>query len=102
MTAYAPSSHEKDLSKYARSLQQLAAGRSNGIGTLTLAVSATTTTVVDHNCASDSGVFLCPTTADAAAAMATTYLTTVKNGSFTFTHANNTQADRTFIYAIIG
>ena len=95
MTAYAPSSHEKDLSKYARSLQQLAAGRSNGIGTLTLAVSATTT-------ASDSGVFLCPTTADAAAAMATTYLTTVKNGSFTFTHANNTQADRTFIYAIIG
>jgi hypothetical protein len=34
--------------------------------------------------------------------MATTYLTTVKNGSFTFTHASNTQADRTFIYAIIG
>ena len=32
----------------------------------------------------------------------TMYIGTVNNGSFVVTHANNAQADRTFLYAALG
>lgn len=104
MTAYTPGITETDLKKIILSIQQLAAGRSNAVGSVTLAAGAESTTVSDNNCATGSTVLFTPTTANAAAEIGngTMYLSAVANKSFTLTHANNAQVDRTFLYAIIG
>ena len=106
MTAYVPGITETDLKKIILSLQQLAAGRSNAVGTVTLTASAATTTVTDENCAAGSVILPMPTTANASAELGNgTWIVpeaTILNGSFVITHANNAQADRTFRYAIIG
>jgi hypothetical protein len=47
-------------------------------------------------------ILLSPTTANAAAALATTYVSAVTQGSFTLTHANNAQTDKTFGYVALG
>lgn len=101
MTAYVPGTQERDLSKFALSLQQLASGRSNAVGTVTLRANETTTTVNTDNCAAGSAVGLTATTANAAVALGSLYVTAA-NKSFTITHANNAQTDRTFTYAIQG
>lgn len=104
MTAYVPGENDTDLKKLIRAIRGLASGRSNGVGTVTLTASATSTTVTDQNCAAGSVIQLTATTADAATALATTYVpvATVLNGSFVIQHASNTQVDRTFAYAISG
>lgn len=105
MTVYVPSilGTVKDAIK---SIQQLSAGRSNAVGSVTLAVSASSTTITDQNCAAGSVPILVPTTADAAAELknGTLYIpkATIQNGSFVVQHANNTQTDRTFLYALQG
>ncbi|WOH68114.1 hypothetical protein [Bradyrhizobium sp. BWA-3-5] len=45
MTAYVPGITETDLKKVILALQQLAAGRSNAVGSVTLATGSATTTV---------------------------------------------------------
>lgn len=104
MTAYVPGIDETDLKKLILSLQQIAAGRSNAVGLVTLTASTTTTTVTDNNCAAGSTPILVPTTAHASAEIGngTIYISAVANKSFTITHASNTQTDRTFRYAILG
>jgi hypothetical protein len=104
MSAYVPGITETDLKKINLSLQQLAAGRSNAVGSVTLAASAATTTVTDDNCAAASVPVLVPTTAHASAEIGagTIYISAVANKSFTISHANNAQTDRTFIYALVG
>jgi hypothetical protein len=104
MTVTVPGLNEKDLVAFARAIQQLAAGRSNAFGTVTLTPGATSTTVSSKNCAAGTVPILTATTANAAAALATTYVpaATVSNGSFVIQHANNAQADRTFLYALHG
>lgn len=104
MTAYVPGRDEKDISKLVLSLQELASGRSNAVGTFTLTTGAASTTVTDSNCAAGSTVIPIPTTANAAAELGngTMYLSAVANKSFTFTHANSATTGRTFKYAIVG
>ncbi len=104
MTAFVPGIDEKDPKKIILAIQQLAAGRSNAIGSVTLTISAATTTVSDMNCAVGSNVIFTPTTANASAEIGngTMYLSTVANGSFTVTHANSATTGRTFKYAIVG
>lgn len=104
MTAFVPGLEETDLQRVILSLQQLAAGRSNAVGTVTLNVSASTTTVSDNNCAAGSIVVFTPTTANAATEIGngTMYLSAVANKSFTITHANSATTGRTFLYAIHG
>jgi len=104
VTAYTPGSQERELAKYALSLQQLAAGRSNAVGEVTLTASADSTTVDTDNCAAGSTPILTPKSAHAAAEIGngTLYISAVANKSFTITHANNSQTDRTFLYAILG
>lgn len=104
MSAAVPGIAETDLKKIVIAIQQIAAGRSNAVGTMTLTASAASTTISDSNCASGSTVIPIPTTANAAAELGagTMYLSAVANKSFTFTHANNAQVDRTFKYAIVG
>jgi len=104
MTAYVPGITETDLKKIVLAIQQLAAGRSNAVGTVTLTVSAATTTVTDNNCAVGSVPILVPTTANAAAEIGngTMYISAVANKSFTITHANSATTGRTFLYALHG
>src|SRR6476661_769202 len=107
MTVFVPGITETDLKKVILSLQQVAAGRSNATGTVTLTASAASTTVTPTQTGSiavGSTQILTAMTANAAAEIGngTIYVSAVANGSFTLTHANNSQADRTFRYAILG
>lgn len=104
MTVFAPGLTETDLKKIILSIQQLAAGRSNAVGTVTLTASAGSTTKSDNNCAVGTTPILVPTTAHAAAEIqnGTLWISAVANKSFTITHANNAQVDRTFLYALYG
>jgi hypothetical protein len=104
MTAYVPGIAETDLKKIVLALQQLAAGRSNAIGTLTLATGSATTVVTDKNCAVGSTPLFTPTSSNAATEIGngTMYVSAVANGSFTITHANSATTGRTFLYAILG
>lgn len=104
MTVGVPSTDEKDPRKFAIAIQQLAAGRSNAVGTVTLTANTTTTTVTDANFAPGSVPLFIPTTSNAAAEMGagTFLLSSRANGSFVLAHANNAQTDRTFLYAIQG
>lgn len=95
---------EKDLRRYAYAIQELSSGRSNASKTVTLAANATSTVVNFDNCSAESIPLLVPMTAHAAAEMGagTVYVSAVANRSFTITHANNAQTDRTFGFVCIG
>jgi hypothetical protein len=85
-------------------VRELFEGRSNTVGRFTLTANAASTTVTAANCGVGSTVLLTPTSAHAAAEVGngTIYVSAVANGSFTLTHASNSQADRTFLYAALG
>lgn len=104
MTAYVPGTDETDLKKMNLSLQQLAAGRSNATGSVTLTANAASTAVTNDNFAAGSTVYFTATTANAAAEIGagTMYVSARAKGTFTITHANNAQTDRTYLYAILG
>lgn len=95
---------EKDLTKFAFAIQQLAQGRTNAAGTVTLRASQVTTTVPAPNCGAGSKVILFPATANAAAVVATTYVlaTNVTAGQFIVTHASDVDVDQTFYWVAFG
>jgi hypothetical protein len=104
MTATVVQTNEKDLTKFAFAIQQMAMGRSNAVGSVTLRASQTTTTVTASNCGAGSHVFLFPRTANAAAVAATTYVlaANVTAGQFIVTHASDADVDQTFSYVCLG
>lgn len=102
MTAYVVQTEEKDLRNFAFGQQELTKGRSNAVGSCTLRANQTTTTVTAINCGSGSKVFLSPTTANAAAALATSYISSVFAGGFIITHASNSQTDKIFGFVCLG
>jgi hypothetical protein len=102
MAGNVPSLRETDPFRLSQAINELFQGRSNAVGTVTLTANQATTVVVADNCGDESQVFLSPKTANAAAALATTYITSIGNGTFTITHANNAQTDRTYGYIAIG
>ncbi|ULK99343.1 hypothetical protein [Bradyrhizobium sp. I71] len=104
MTAYVPGITETDLKKIVLAIQQLAAGRSNAVGSVTLTPGASSTTVTTANCAAGSVPILVPASANAAAEAGngTMYVSAVANGAFTVTHANSATAGRVFLYAVVG
>lgn len=77
----------------------------NARGQVTLRANQTTTIVTKAvspgavNVAQDDEIVLSPRTANAAAALATTYVSSVSQGSFVLTHANDAQIDKTFGWA---
>ena len=93
---------ESDPFAIVETVNQLADGRSNNVGSVTLNVSAVTTSVNFPTVSVSSAIMLSPLTAHAAAAIPTTYISTILNGSFIITHANNTQTDRTFDFSAVG
>lgn len=104
MTAFVPGIAETDLKRIILALQQLAAGRSNATGTVTLSTGVSATTVSDPNCAVGTVPLLVPASANAATEMGngTIYVSAIANGSFTITHANSAVTGRTFLYALQG
>lgn len=102
MSVILPTPEDTTPLRVVGAIRQLAQGRSNAVGTVTLAASVTTTVVAAEHCADTSKVFLTPTTANAAGAVATTYVSSVGNKTFTLTHASAATTDRTFGYIAIG
>ncbi|MGD9725260.1 MAG: hypothetical protein AB7R40_23575 [Nitrospiraceae bacterium] len=104
MSAPVVQTQEKDLTRFAFALQQLASGRSNAVGVVTLRENETTTTVSAPNCGAGSAVFLFPATANAAAVVATTYVLAVNvtAGQFVITHASDADEDQTFYWVALG
>lgn len=74
----------------------------NAQGQVTLRANQTTTTVDKSvatgatNVSRDDEIMLSPRTANAAAALATTFISSVVQGGFVITHASNAQVDKTF------
>jgi hypothetical protein len=108
---FVPGTNETDLKKIILAIQQLAAGRSNATGSVTLATGSATTTIdVNANPVAPTVItaksvpILVPTTASAAAEQASgnMYVSAVAKGSFTITHTNSATTGRTFLYAILG
>lgn len=106
MTAYVVDQNEKDLRKIILSIQQLAAGRSNAVGSVTLTQNSATTVVTTRTgtCAPGSVPILIPTTANAATEFGagSWYISSVGTDTFTITHVNSATASRTFLYVIVG
>ena len=93
---------ETEPRKIASSIKRIVEGRTDNYGSVTLTANDTTTTVTNQWASENSTIVLSPRTANAAAAVATTYVSSKLNGSFVLTHANNAQTDKTFDYAMIG
>lgn len=93
---------ETDTFRIVQAIRQIIQGRSDAVLEVTLTPGATTTVVPWINCSTESKVFLSPKTANAAAAIPTTYVSAVVQGGFTLTHANNAQADKVFMILVNG
>jgi hypothetical protein len=93
---------DEGLRQLAAAVRALADGRSNAVGTVTLAVGATSTAVSDARVGAGSTILLTPTSASAVSADTAVWLAAVADGGFTLAHDANAAADRTFRYAIQG
>lgn len=93
-----------DPARIVQALKELGSGRSNAVGTVTLTANQTSTVVAAINCGPDSRVFLMPTTANASAEFGngTIRISAVGQGTFTVTHANSAQTDRTYFWLAVG
>ena len=96
MSVYIPPLQQANALKINAALHRLAQGGSNATGSFTLNANATSTTVTIAVCSALSVIDWQPTTADAAAQMATLYCTSPSSGQFVLTHASNTSTDQTF------
>jgi hypothetical protein len=90
------------LRRLQEAVNALGSGRSNAIGSVTLTASSATTTVTDRRAGIDSVIALMPVTANAASALASTWVSARGVGGFTLSHANNAETDRDFRYLIQG
>ncbi len=101
---------ERDIWRIVQAIIQLVQGRSNAVGEVTLRANQTTTVVTKlvHpaavNVSTESEIFLSPRTANASAEVGngTIRVSAIGQSTFTLTHANNAQTDRTFGFAAIG
>jgi hypothetical protein len=94
----------KEPVKFVDSINNMIKGRTENVSRVTLTANAASTTVNNSNISENSEILLSPKTANAAAALATTYIpeVTILNGSFVIQHANNAQTDKTFGYVWVG
>jgi hypothetical protein len=90
------------LRRVSNVVRSIMTGKTNNTGSVTLTASATSTVVSDINVGGDSVILLSPLTANAAAAIGTTYISSVGDQTFTITHANNAQTDKDFSYVVVG
>ena len=94
------------LRKIAEAVNGIDEGRVSSNGSATLTASSATTVVTDRRVGKDSVILFDPRTANAATELygATMYVSAVapRSSTFTITHANNSQTDRTFKYIVLG
>lgn len=83
-------------------LSQANKGNINCTGTVTLDTSANTTTVNDPRAGPTSYIGFMPTSANAAVERSNIAVQSQAAGTFTIAHTNNSVADRSFVYCIIG
>lgn len=95
-----PRQGSKDIDDLERLVSELIRGRSNAQGSFTLTPGVAVTVVVHKNITPKSKIVFSPRTANAAASLSVTYISNIQAESFTLTHANNAQTDRTFDYII--
>lgn len=93
---------EKDQLKVNHAIRQIMEGRTNNVFSATLSSNAGTTTVTNSLIGPNSTLIPVPTTAHAAAQMATIYTSTVGQGTATFAHGNNASTDQTFKFVVVG
>ncbi|MGE5165147.1 MAG: hypothetical protein ACM3IH_14135 [Sphingobacteriales bacterium] len=96
---------ETDQVRINNFVRQLAEGRSNAVGTATLTSGGATSTLVQaFAIGATSGVWLSPTTPNAAAVVATTYVqsTDIASQQFYITHASTANADVSFFWVGFG
>jgi len=93
-----------DAREVATIVNNILDGKINATGTVTLTASAASTAVTEDRAGATSVILFMPTTANAAAEQAAggMYVSSRGKQTFTITHANNTQSDRTFGYIVIG
>ncbi len=91
--------HRRQIAEVANSLRD---GKINATGEVTLTALSATTILADLRIGPFSTIVLSPKTANAAAAIGTTYFSSQGKQTATLTHANNAQTDRTFNYAVLG
>ncbi len=77
-------------------------GKINATLEVTLTANAGSTAVSSPLLSGASGIYLCPLSANAAAALATTHVASQGAQSLTLAHASNAQTDRNFRLLIIG
>lgn len=104
MAGNPPHLYEERPFRIVTAIRDLFEGRSNAVGEVTLQASATTTTVNTLTNGADSKIMLMPKTANASAEFGngTIYVSSVSQGSFVITHANNAQTDREFFWTALG
>jgi hypothetical protein len=101
---------EGELVRWARQIsawgQRMMAGRSNNIGEITLTANgASITSVTDFRVNVNSALVFVPTTQqahDIYFSLGGVRATSVANGSFSITHADNPDTTATFKYVILG
>lgn len=99
---------ETAIWKIVQAILGLARGKSNAVGTVTLATGTTTTTVTPssaraaENVAAGMQIFLQAKTAHAAAIIASVYVSTVGQKTFTITHPSSANTDLTFAWRCEG
>lgn len=76
--------------------------KANCAADLTLAPNAASTTMTDPRLSAVSVLTFMPTTANAATAKGTIYVTGQNKGAAVINHANNAQVDKTFRVGILG
>jgi hypothetical protein len=86
----------------AQVVNQLARGKSNNVGEITLRASQTTTTLIDPLIGPQSYIDFMPTTSNAATAKADLYVSARTAGQATLTHASSANTDQTFVYVVVG
>lgn len=91
--------HRRLIAQWMREAHQ---GHLANTGTVTLGTSTAATSVVDFRVGPNSFIGLMPTTANAASAIAATYISSRSAEGFTIAHASNATNDRTFVYCVLG
>lgn len=94
--------NETTLWRIVAAILAIARGASNSGDTVTLRANQTTTVVSSEIVGVGMRVFLEPTTANAAAVVASTYVSSVGQKTFTITHPSNANVDKTFFWEAKG
>lgn len=97
---YIPGDREKDPIRIAGAIRELATGRSNAVGTVTLTAGAVSTTVIAPNCSALSVPFLMPLTENALAAKP--WIASVTKGQFVIGHQSHPDTDMIYGYVCLG